>query len=802
MQLKFWVFIFGCIAGFANYTFSQTKNLSITIVDIQTNEPLPFVKILPNNNEQVYYTDIDGLAQLPKDLESYTFRFFDYQDTTIMTVDLIKSKKVFLQPEAKTFDEIIIRPGENPAHRIIQHVMNNRKVNDPLKNNSFQYRSFAKFMLTGDTDKEFLRDTIRDSSTLRLLNMLDEQYLFLTETVSKRYFSPPNYDKEVVESYKVSGINNPLFATLANQLQSFSFYDNVFSINEKEFVNPIAPGGLRRYLFILEDTVVREKDSTYTISFRPRKGKNFEGMQGYLYVNTSNWAIEKVIAEPFDAIGLRMKIVQEYRFTNNKKWFPYQLSTEFSMDNIQLNQTHYLVGRSNVYIKDVVFDGIEKKGFNPVKVIAEEDANNKLEALDEGRGRVLNEKEARTYDIIDSIAKENNFERFVKAFEIAGTGSIPYKIFNFPVDRIINFNQQEGYRLGLGLETNSRLSKWFSIGGYFAYGFRDQEWKWGGHTKITMNKERDIHLKLSYQEDVFERGGVDYLKDNFSLSDRSLYRQFFINQMDWEKRAAAQVSGLITPNMKITLLGQHRQITAFDDYQFQMGSTGFPFTTNTFDIFETGFIWNWNIREKVMLLGNQRISLGSKYPSIKLRAVKGWDGLLDGDFDYYRLNIAVDQKFSFRAAGNLQLHANAGLTTGDVPITLLQMPFGTNRSWNLSVLHTFETMVAGSFYADRHAALFARYTFLPLKNKTSWTEPLFGIHLGAGIGEMDNPARHENLTFNTHNQGYYEGGIIVDNLIKFGFNGFGIGVFHAFGAYMPTSIEEGLVYKLSIKFNF
>jgi hypothetical protein len=94
MQLKFWVFIFGCIAGFANYTFSQTKNLSITIVDIQTNEPLPFVKILPNNNEQVYYTDIDGLAQLPKDLESYTFRFFDYQDTTIMTVDLIKSKKV------------------------------------------------------------------------------------------------------------------------------------------------------------------------------------------------------------------------------------------------------------------------------------------------------------------------------------------------------------------------------------------------------------------------------------------------------------------------------------------------------------------------------------------------------------------------------------------------------------------------------------------------------------------------------------------------------------------------------------
>jgi hypothetical protein len=802
MQLRLLMLVFGITALCTNRLLSQKENFAVTVIDAQTNEPLPFVKILPDNGEQVFYTDIDGLAQLPKEIESFTFRFFDYRDTTIATFDLIKAKKVLLQPEAKTFDEVIIRPGENPAHRIIQNVMNNRKANDPLRNNSFQYESYARFLLTGETEKEFLRDTIKDTSTLNLLNLLDEQYLFLTETVARRYFSPPNYDKEVVESFKVSGINNPLFATLANQLQSFSFYDNVFAINEKEFVNPIAPGGLRRYLFILEDTVVREKDSTFTISFRPRKGKNFDGMQGYLYVNTSDWAIERVIAQPYDASGLQMKIVQEYRLVNNKKWFPYQLSTEFTMDNFQLNETHYLVGRSNVYIKNVQFDGISKRGFNPVKVSVEEDASNKTETLDAGRGRMLNEKEARTYEVIDSIAKENNLERFVKAFEIAGTGSIPYKIFNFPVEQIVNFNQQEGYRLGLGLETNSRLSKWFSVGGYFAYGFRDQEWKWGGHTKFTMQKERDIHLRISYQEDVFERGGVDFLRDNFSLSDRSLYRQFFINQMDWEKRAAAQLSGLITPNMKVTLLGQHRTITAFDDYQFQTGPAGFPFLTNTFDVFETGVIWNWNIREKVMLLGNQRVSLGSKFPSIKMRAVRGWDGLLDGEFDYYRFNIAVDQKFSFRAAGNLRLHANAGLTMGDVPITLMQMPFGTYRNWNLSVLHTFETMVAGSFYADRHAALFARYTFLPIKNKTSWTEPLFGIHLGAGIGEMDNPQRHVNLDFNTHNQGYYEGGLIVDNVIKFGFNGFGLGVFHAFGAYMPENFGEGFVYKLSLKFNF
>ncbi|MDX1651362.1 MAG: DUF5686 family protein, partial [Brumimicrobium sp.] len=310
---------------FTGIAIAQEK-ITVTVLDRQTEQPLSFVKI-GNKSQSPVLTDIDGKASLEiRETESYHFSFYDYQDTTINGKDLIDTPVVFLNPEIQVFDEVVILPGENPAHRIIQNAMDRRKDNDPLRNNSFQYEAFSRFYLTAEAAQEIDRDTVLDTNLLQTLKFLDQQYIFLTETASIRTFSPPSYDKEEVTAFKVSGVNNPMFATLANQLQSFSFYDNVFSISGTEYINPIAPGSLRRYLFILEDTLFHGKDTTYTISFRPRKGKNFEGMKGYLYIHTNGWALQRVIASPYEPSSIgNLKIIQEYKFTNDKKWFPAEL---------------------------------------------------------------------------------------------------------------------------------------------------------------------------------------------------------------------------------------------------------------------------------------------------------------------------------------------------------------------------------------------------------------------------------------------------------------------------------------------
>ena len=114
-----------------------------------------------------------------------------------------------------------------------------------------------------------------------------------------------------------------MFSTFANSFQSFSFYENQFDLLGKQYINPIARGGIRRYFFILEDTTIVNNDTTFTISYRPQAGKTFSGLKGYLFINSNGYAVEKVIAEPYDdSSGMQMRIVQEYKFIDEKKWFP------------------------------------------------------------------------------------------------------------------------------------------------------------------------------------------------------------------------------------------------------------------------------------------------------------------------------------------------------------------------------------------------------------------------------------------------------------------------------------------------
>ena len=92
-----------------------------------------------------------------------------------------------------------------------------------------------------------------------------------------------------------------MLSTLVSSLQSFSFYDTKFDLFGKTYINPIALGGIKRYIFVLKDTTYVGNDTTFTIYYQPRKDKDFDGLTGNLYINTNGYAIEKVTAAPYGA---------------------------------------------------------------------------------------------------------------------------------------------------------------------------------------------------------------------------------------------------------------------------------------------------------------------------------------------------------------------------------------------------------------------------------------------------------------------------------------------------------------------
>jgi len=258
---------------------------------------------------------------------------------------------------------------------------------------------------------------------------------------------------------------------------------------------------------------------------------------------------------------------------------------------------------------------------------------------------------------------------------------------------------------------------------------------------------------------------------------------------------------LVTPNFKVQLVGNYRRINFTDDYTYAPLFPGSPSTADEFDVAETGIIFTWNIREKIMMLGDRRVSLGTKFPRLTFKAVKGWDDIFEGDYEYYRFNLNIDQSFTIRGLGRLNLQSSNGMTIGNVPLAMQQIQYGTGKNWNLVVPNTFETMQAGEFFSDAQTNLFFRFRFLPLKNETGWTEPQFVIHSAAGVGRMFNRQDHLNYNFKVPEKGYYESGLIIENLLKSGLAGVGIGVFHRYGPYANPALEDNFVYKLSLTYN-
>ncbi|HRH37525.1 MAG TPA: hypothetical protein PK760_04230, partial [Flavobacteriales bacterium] len=56
--------------------------------------------------------------------------------------------------------------------------------------------------------------------------------------------------------------------------------------------------------------------------------------------------------------------------------------------------------------------------------------------------------------------------------------------------------------------------------------------------------------------------------------------------------------------------------------------------------------------------------------------------------------------------------------------------------------------------------------------------------------------------FRAMNDGYYEAGLQVDNLLRSGFTGFGVAVFYRMGPSMLPAFEDNIAAKVTLGFAF
>ncbi|MBL0098396.1 MAG: hypothetical protein IPP46_19305 [Bacteroidetes bacterium] len=88
---------------------------------------------------------------------------------------------------------------------------------------------------------------------------------------------------------------------------------------------------------------------------------------------------------------------------------------------------------------------------------------------------------------------------------------------------------------------------------------------------------------------------------------------------------------------------------------------------NNFTTTSVSFFTRFAYREKFVAGKVDRISLGSDYPTIQVNYTKGFKGFYEGDFNFDKLSIRIDDRLKTRTFWLYVLVLSAGRTWGKSP---------------------------------------------------------------------------------------------------------------------------------------
>ena len=781
--------------------YCQFTVISGTVVDSITKEPLAFVNIVYTDNGIGTVSSIDGRFEIQA-LEKPEFLRCSYvgYNTKILDTDssgTLKRLFIELSPKAYDIEEVKVFPGVNPANRIIKLASENRVSNHPDRIKSFSYIAYDKMIFT-----------LWDDSLDKYMDFPDNHHLLIMEYISSRKFKYPDKEKTEIIASRVSGFKQPSLIIMARQFQSFSFYDNLITVSDRKYVNPISSGSEGKYFFLLEDTLFTERnDTVFIISFRPREGRNFAALKGVLYINSCKYAIQNVIAEAAGSQEeiVSVKIQQKYELVDGYTWFPVQLNTNLIFNNIKLEAgSGYkkVTGIGKSYLLNINLNpDLDDEVFSSTYIDVDDNASDK----DDGfwniyRTESLTEKDKETYRIVDSIGEVKHFDRTSGIIETLFTGYIRGRYFDIDIGSLVDYNSYEGWRFGFGGMTNDRLSRRLNAGGHIAYGLRDRELKYGLNVRFNISGDRDIYVLVLYRDDLDEAGGYAFLESKNILSSEYL-RKFMVENMDKVEEWRVTFGFRTFKYLQAALFMDNSLITSTNGYMFAISEENPAILMNSFAYTEIGAKFRYSFNEGFMKtpFGN-KFSLGTNYPVLNFNLTEGVT-LLEGDFTYTKIEAKLSKSFTTRLFGVSKIQLTAGKVFGEVPYSKLYNGHGSYKGFTLETENSFATMRLNEFLSDRFISLYLNHDFGSLMLKTKWFSPRIALATNIGFGNLDKPQEHNNIEFKTLEKGYYESGVLINNIFRSGFIGYGFGLFFRYGPYALNKTSDNFAYKLTLRFN-
>ena len=774
------------------------------IVDAKTNKEISGVDVFINENDKPVLTTASGNFMVQSDSIIYKLKFLrkNYAlENIAVTPETASNIFVKLsQEKVSSIEEVVIHnekpkyknKKENPAYAIMQKVWERKRNNGLDKFDTYTYKEYEKIQFDANNlDSAFMKRKIfnkldfifeyADSTASGKMGLP----LFLNEAVYENYGEnrPSKRNKRLLTAQKTSGFQDNQIITLTakNLYRDINIYDNTLNYFDIGFPSPVGETGFSTYDYNLVDTISIRGENAFKIRYQPKRTEVL-AFQGYLFIDTDSYAVLGATLKSTQKINVNfingISTELEYDNPDENTFLPRKFVTEIEMTPFSKKKTSKsIVAKRSVDYSDYEFnkpleDNIFKR--------KEEEYNDRFVDKDDAywlqaRPDSLSKSEQGIYNMLDKLQQTPKFNRLVKLYETLGSGyyNVGKSIDIGPIFSVYGKNEVEGDRIRLGARTYFTRNDPWRVQFYTAYGFKDQQLKYGAEARFMFNRVNRFTVGAGTRRDILQLG-VQLTNDD------GIMARTFASSTIFARGENASLSSLNQTNV-------FTSIEPWKNFQIRLDGSMQSIKSANPDGFNLMYYKNGDLRKttndshftlsliarpgaKFSQTGIDRYEHGTLAPTIILKYTRGVEGLFGSDFNYNKLQFMFYKPVLIGSWGKTLVNFEAGKNFDTVPLALQNVIPG-NQSYSLAA-NTFAQLNYYEFVADTYTTLHLEHHFngkilsyIPLIKKLKLREIAF---IRGAYGTLSDASKAINVAEFKYSAPsehiYYEYGVGIENI--------------------------------------
>ncbi|MBU7570458.1 MAG: carboxypeptidase-like regulatory domain-containing protein, partial [Flavobacterium sp.] len=693
-------FFFLCI----NFLTAQTKVSGIVYDEFK--QPLPYANVVFKGTTEGIITNEEGKFYLEsKSTQSAIVVTFVGMEPKEVPIEKAVTYNMEINLGAgKMLNEVVIYTGKtskknNPAIDILRKIWARKKKNGLRQFKQYQYDKYEKV----EFDLNTIDSALMKSKLFKGMEFVFEQVdtsdvtgksylpIFINEALSQVYGDNTNGKlKEITKANKNSGFSNnqQLIAFIKDLYAEYDIYDNYLKFFDKDFVSPLSRTGINVYNYVLHDSTYIDNKWCYNIVFYPRR-KNELTFKGDFWVNDTTFAIKKINLTASRGANINwvkeIYIEQEFEVLNDSVFL---LTRDHMMSDFAFSKkdkSRGVYGKRTTLFRNHKFDIKKEDKFykEDVNFYDPEIYTKSDDFWNENRFESLNKDEKGVYKMLDTLKTVKKFKRLYNLVSILGSGYIEMDNFDYgPIFSTFGYNDVEGIRVRTGGRTYFGPNDPWRIQAYTAYGFKDNQFKYGISGKILLDKKNRFIISGGNRRDI-EQIGVSLTTSN-DLLGRSFASSSLFASGDNSKLTSVNLTNfsaeveplknlVFQAGMSYRTLKSASPSTFSLDYYKVMPDLQNPqgVIENEVNQYEFNASIDYMPGRRPIGYGVERTNVDSNFARLYLSFSQGVKGVFGSDFDYEKLQFYYRQPLLVGGFGRLFTTLEAGKIFGTVPLGLM-----------------------------------------------------------------------------------------------------------------------------------